>query len=119
MKNNNQIKSFRALKISSILKKKLGSLLLNMDDKRLGLITINYILLSNDFRYAKVYIFFLNNLSIKETIFLLNKSSSYLRSNLSKSSNLNFIPKLNFYYDKSILVNDRINNLLNKDEFRN
>lgn len=114
-KNNNiTIKSFRSLKLSSILKKKLGVLILNMNDKRFGIISINNVLLSNDLRYAKVYVFFLNNISIKKTIYLLNNSSSYLRNLLSKNSHLNFIPKLNFYYDKSILVNNRINHLLNK-----
>ena len=80
------------------------------------MITINYILLSNDLRYAKIYVFFLNSLSIKQSINILNKSSSYLRSLLYKNSNLNFVPKLNFYYDKSIIVNNRINYLLNKNE---
>jgi len=87
-----------------------------MNDKRLGIITINYIILSKDLRYAKVYIFSLNNLSVQNTVLILNKSSSYLRNQLSKKLNLNFIPKINFYYDKSILLNNRINNLLNKNE---
>jgi len=110
------VKSFRSLKISSIIKKKLSNLLVNMNDKRIGIITINKIIISKDLRYAKIYIFFLNNLSIKETIKILNNSSSYLRNQLSKHSNLNFIPKINFYYDKSIMILDRINSLLKVNE---
>lgn len=114
MKKNNVIssKSFRSLKISSLLKKKIANIFLNINDKRLGIISINYIFLSNDLRNAKIYVFFLNNLSIKKTICLLNNYSKYLRNILSKNSNLNFIPKLYFYYDKSIIVGNRINNLL-------
>lgn len=115
-KRDNKIKSFRYLKISSLLKKKLGALLLQINDKRLGIITINSIRLSNDLRHAKVYVFFLNTLSIKQTVLILNNLSSYIRKKLSQSSNLNFIPKISFYYDKSIIVNNRIDNLLNEDE---
>jgi ribosome-binding factor A len=56
-----------------------------MNDKRLGMISINNVSLSDDLRYAKIYVFFLNNISIKKTIYLLNNSSSYLRSILSKN----------------------------------
>ena len=104
------------MKISSIIKKKLSSLFFSMDDKRLGIITINRIELSKDLRHAKAYVFFLNNMSIKESISLLKKSSSYFRKQISKSSTLNFIPKIDFYYDKSIILNNRINSLLNKNE---
>ena len=115
-KKDEIINSFRYLKISSIIKKKLGMLFLNMNDKRLGIITVNNIILSKDFRYAKIYVFFLNTISIKETISILNNLSSYIRKKLSENSNLNFIPKINFYYDKSIVVNNRIGNLLDKNE---
>ena len=118
-KNNNNYnikKSFRSLKLSSILKKKLGMIFFNMNDKRLGMVSINYIILSKDLRNAKIYVFFLNNLSIKDTISLLNKSETYLRNILSKNSKLNFIPRLTFYYDRSIIVGNRINHLLKKND---
>ena len=114
--NYNIKKSFRSLKLSSVLKKKLGLIFFSMSDKRLGMISINYITLSKDLRNAKIYIFFLNKLSIKETIYILNKSSTYLKNLLSKNSKLNFVPKLTFYYDKSIVVGNRINHLLKKDD---
>ena len=110
--NNTSTKSFRSLKISSIIKRKLGSLFISMNDKRLGIITVNNVLLSKDLRYAKIYIFFLNNLSINETIAILNKSSSYLRKKLLTVSNINYIPQMSFYYDKSIILNNRISALL-------
>ena len=58
-KKNNKLKSFRSLKIVSVIKRKLSSLILGMDDKRVGIITINDINLSKDFRYgADIRIFF-------------------------------------------------------------
>lgn len=114
-KNSKIIKSFRHLKISSMIKKRLSELFLDMNDKRVGIITINEVLLSKDLRYAKVYVFFLNNLSIKNTMLLLNKCVPYLRNKLSSKLSLNFIPKINFYYDKSIIINNRIDKLLNNN----
>ena len=64
---------------------------------------------------AQIYVFFLNSLSIKDTISILNKSSPYLRNKLSETSKLNFVPKMNFYYDKSIVLNNRIDDLLKKN----
>jgi len=109
-------KSFKILKIESILKKKISEFFLQLSDKRLGIITTSKISLSKDLRYAKVYIFFLNKLSIKETIYILNDFSPYLRKQLSKKSNINFIPKISFYYDKSIILGNRINSLLSNNE---
>jgi len=118
MKNRRDItnNSFRYLKITSIIKKKIGSFLINMNDKRLGIITVNNVILSKDLRYAKIYVFFLNTLPIKKTISILNNSVSHIRKKLSESSTLNLIPKINFYYDKSIILNNRIDNLLDNNE---
>lgn len=105
---------FRLLKINSRLKKKLSASILQMNDKRIGIVSVSHILINKDLKHAKIYVYFLNSISIKNTILILNRSSSYLRNMIAKDGGFNNTPRLSFHYDKSVLVNNRINSLLKR-----
>lgn len=84
-------------------------------DSKLGMITINDVVVSRDFAHAKVYLTFFNaDYAIKESIGILNQKAPYLRHLLGQNMRLRTVPALHFHYDKSLENGERINALLNQ-----
>ena len=77
-----------------------------------GLISITKVKVTNDLKYAKVYVSILNSKNIKETLAGLKKSSGYIRSELAKRVNLRNTPELIFELDDSIEYGAKIDSIL-------
>lgn len=108
-------KKNRLLRISSELHKEIAKILIfNLYDPRLSNITVSGITLSTDFNYAKVFITYLKEdlISIKNKLFLLNKSTGYIKKILRKKIKLRLIPNINFFYDNSMNIGCKISNLI-------
>ena len=67
---------------------------------------------TNDLKYAKVYVSILNSKNVKDTLAGLKKSSGYIRSELAKRVNLRNTPELIFELDDSIEYGTRIDAIL-------
>ena len=77
-----------------------------------GLISITKVKVTNDLKFAKVYVSILNSKNIKDTLAGLKKSSGYIRSELAKRVNLRNTPELIFELDDSIEYGSRIDSIL-------
>ena len=79
------------------------------------LLTITRVEVSSDHRYAAVWVSFFPENDIEKNIKYLNQAASRLQWLLRKRIKLGFIPNLLFKYDKGILREARVNQILEKD----
>ena len=87
----------------------------DLNDPRIkGIISVTYIRLSSDYRYAKVYIsIFSNNEEQKQNIMnALEDSTSFIRKEIGRRIKLRYTPELKFVYDDSIEKGIEITDLL-------
>ncbi len=74
-------------------------------DPRIGMVSITGVDVSRDLGHAKVYFTRLGSDcadEAREAAEVLNKAAGYLRSQLSRYSNMRSVPQLRFYFDSSV-----------------
>lgn len=77
-----------------------------------GLISVTKVKVSNDLKYAKVYVSILNARNLKDTLAGLKKSSGFIRSELARRVNLRNTPELVFELDDSLEYGAKIDTIL-------
>ena len=105
----------RNARVSSQMQKELSLILQrDIDDARLGFVTINEVVVSKDLAVAKIYITVLNSdeQGKKDNVKLLNELSPMIRHELAKRMRLRHISALRFYYDTSFDTGMRVAELL-------
>jgi len=105
----------RNARVSSQMQKELSLILQrDIDDSRLGFITINEVVVTKDLAVAKVYVTVLN---VDEkgkcaNVKVLNELAPMIRHELAKRMRLRHISTLRFYYDDSFDTGMRVAELL-------
>jgi len=106
---------------------------LEVDDPRIGMVSVTGVEVSRDLAYANVYVTILNaasgvedsrlgelpagdldNLEIEESVKALNKAAGYLRSLLARRLKLRLTPKLRFHFDGSVSGGNKLSSLIDK-----
>ena len=77
-----------------------------------GLISVTKVKVTNDLKYAKVYVSILNSKNTKQTLAGLKKSAGYIRSELARRVNLRNTPEIIFELDDSMEYGERIDTIL-------
>ncbi|MCI8471331.1 MAG: 30S ribosome-binding factor RbfA [Clostridia bacterium] len=77
-----------------------------------GLISVTKVKVTNDLKYAKVYVSILNSKNQKETLAGLKKSAGFIRSELARRVNLRNTPELIFELDDSLEYGAKIDTIL-------
>ena len=77
-----------------------------------GLISETKVKVTNDLKFAKVYVSNLNAKNTKETLAGLKKSAGFIRSELAKRVNLRNTPEIIFELDDSMEYGARIDTIL-------
>jgi ribosome-binding factor A len=109
----------RSARVSSEMQKELAFILLReINDPRLGFITINEVVLSKDLASAKIYITVFNadEQSKRNHIKWLNALVPMIRHLLAKKMRLRHISELKFFYDNSFDTGMRVAELLSGTE---
>ena len=125
--------SSRAQRVADQIQRELANLIqLEVNDPRVGLVSITGVEVSRDLAHARVYITVMNTLSedsdvneatlsspgeldkleIEENLKALTKASGYLRTLLSKRLSTRSVPKLEFHYDSSIERGQQLSDLI-------
>lgn len=107
--------SHRTARIAEEIKRELSQMIREeLKDHRVqGLISITNVEVTNDLRYAKVYISKLGDAEeTKKTMEGLEKAAGYLRSELAKRLQLRLTPELIFKADTSLEYGAKINKIL-------
>ncbi len=105
----------RNARVSSEMQKELSLILQrDIDDSRLGFITINEVVVTKDLAVAKVYVTVLNvdAQGKKDNVKWLNELAPTIRHHLAKRMRLRHISELRFIYDDSFDTGMRVAELL-------
>ena len=96
----------RTQRVADYLQRELAALIQHeVRDPRVGMVSITGVEVSRDLGHAKVYYTVMGSDSsddARESTEALNKAAGFLRSQLSRSSNLRSVPQLRFYFDSSV-----------------
>ena len=89
-----------------------------LKDPRLGMVTVNFVKLSKDLSYADVNVTVLVADDAPERIAaslaILNKASTFLRTELGRGLKVRKVPNLRFHYDDSLKRGADINALIHQ-----
>jgi ribosome-binding factor A len=96
----------RTQRVADYLQRELAALIQHeVRDPRVGMVNITGVNVSRDLGYAKVYYTVLGCDSVEdasEPTEVLNKAAGFLRSQMSRDSNMRRLPQLRFYFDSSV-----------------
>ncbi|MBT73657.1 MAG: ribosome-binding factor A [Gammaproteobacteria bacterium] len=125
--------SSRVQRVADQIQRELAMLIqMEVNDPRIGMVSVTSVSVSRDLGHANVYVTVLNTmtgsdelndstlaapgeldkLEIEENLKALRKASGYLRSMLAKRIELRSIPKLQFHYDESVQRGQQLSNLI-------
>ena len=80
-----------------------------------GLLTITNVKVSDNLKFAKIYVSFLNNkINVSELLSIIISKKKLIRYYVSARLKLKYIPELRFYYDDSFEYAENIDKLINK-----
>ena len=123
----------RVQRVADQIQRELASLIqMEVNDPRVGMVSVTGVEVSRDIAHAKVFVTVLNTLTedsevnkstlsepgdldkleIKENIDALNKAAGFLRSLLAKRLSTRSVPKLRFFYDGSIARGQQLSSLI-------
>jgi ribosome-binding factor A len=96
----------RTQRVADYLQRELAALIQHeVRDPRVGMVSVTGVDVSRDLGHARVYYTVMGSDSsedAKESTEVLNKAAGFLRSQLSRGSNMRSVPQLRFYFDSSI-----------------
>lgn len=107
----------RNARVSSQMQKELSLILQrDIDNSRLGFVTINEVVLSKDLAVAKVYVTVLNadDQGKRDNIKALNELAPVIRHHLAQRMRQRHIAELRFHYDTSFDTGMRVAELLSE-----
>ena len=96
----------RSQRVADYLQRELSGIIQReVRDPRVGMVSVTGVDVSRDIGHAKVHYTVLgaeNSDEAKESTDVLNKAAGFLRSQLSRDSNMRSVPQLRFYFDNSV-----------------
>lgn len=106
----------RAEKVQEFIKQEVSKIILNdLKDPRIGFVTVTQVDVTNDLRYAKIYVSLMGSeTQIKDTWQALQHSIGFIRTEIGKRIRLRFTPELSLHIDKSLDYSVHIQELLQK-----
>ncbi len=104
---------YRPLRVAGLLKREIAMVLRSkINDPRLHRIIVTDVEVSRGCSHAKVYISVPEPEDEQQILKAVNGAAGFIRSNLSSSLELKFMPKLSFKIDNSYEQGKRIDDIL-------
>jgi len=110
-------KSPRLLRAEGLIRRRLSEIIYReINDPRLGSVTITHVDLASDYSLAKVYITSFDDKpgAIKQKLAVLHHASKFLRGMLAQAIELRYTPELRFVHDESLQRAQHMTDLLDK-----
>lgn len=108
----------RTQRVADYLQRELAALIQHeLRDPRIGMVSITGVNVSRDLGHAKIYFTVLGCDSgddASDSTEALNKAAGFLRSQLSRDSNMRSVPQLRFYFDSSVGQGRHLEDLIRK-----
>lgn len=103
-------------RLADQIQREIATLIRDLKDPRLGMVTISAVKVSKDMGYAEVYVTVLGkelDVDYAPSLAVLNNAANFLRGALGKSLQIRMIPRLRFHYDSVIVNANRMAELIN------
>jgi len=114
------MKSFRTDRLGHLFREIISDIIRELNDPRIGFVTVTKVEVSGDLHYAKVFISILGTEEqIAQSLEGLKSASGFIRKALGQEVRLRYLPELEFKHDKNIEEGARILSLINKLEKEN
>ena len=108
----------RTQRVADYLQRELAGLIQHeLRDPRIGMVSVTGVEVSRDLAHARVYYTVMGSDSsedAKESTEALNRAAGFLRSQLSRDSNMRSVPQLRFYFDSSVGRGRRLEDLIQR-----
>lgn len=105
----------RVDRVAGLIQRELAQIIQReMQDPRLGLVTLIEVKISKDLAHAKIYLNVMPNEKASETIKILNLAAGFLRGALARQVDLRIAPTLYFIHDEAMLKATDLVNLIDK-----
>mgnify|MGYP001426037801 CR=1 FL=1 len=106
----------RSSQVAEVIKREMSDILSHhIKDPRLGFITVTGVDLSDDLRYAKVFVsIFGEKDKQQESLDGLASAKGFIRKEIGSRLRLRYCPDFSFKVDESIAYGDKIDRLLNQ-----
>lgn len=89
----------------------------DVEDPRIGFVTVTDAKISPDLRHAKIYVTVLgDDQQVAESLEALNHASRFIRHQLGAALRIKRTPELHFVYDETVRTAARIEQLLSEEE---
>lgn len=85
-----------------------------IQDPRLGMVTLSEVKVSKDLAHAKIYVNVLPDELAVESVKTLNSAAGFVRGLLSKRINTRTVPALSFVYDDTTLKANKLSKLIDQ-----
>lgn len=94
----------RSEKVADLIQKEVSQMLVKtVKDPRIGFVTITKVMVTEDYRLAKVYFSVAGSSEERESSMKgLNSAKGYIRKELGRRINLRYTPEIMFKFDASI-----------------
>jgi len=90
-----------------------------LKDPRLGFVTVIWVELAHDLRYARVHVGVLGDEREREkSLVALRSASGFVRRELGRRLRIHHTPEIDFRYDKGLEATDRVARLLQEEAAR-
>lgn len=106
----------RTRRVSEQIQRELAQMIQQeIDDPRLGMVTVSGVEVSRDLAVAKVFVSSLDEgEQLEQTLIVLKKAAGFLRRELGKRMSTRTVPELRFVYDETILRGNKLSSLIDK-----
>jgi len=106
----------RSSQVAEVIKREMSDIISNhIKDPRLGFITVTGVDLTDDLRYAKVFVsIFGEEDKRQESLKGLESAKGFIRREMGSRLRLRYCPDFSFKVDESIAYGDKIDRLLNQ-----
>ncbi len=95
--------SIRIEKIAELIKKEISLIFLHkIQDPELGLVTITYVKVSSDIKYAKIYLSVFDKEKGLDSLEKINRIKGFIRRELAHRIRLKHVPELMFFMDDTM-----------------
>ncbi len=106
----------RSTRVAELLRQEVSAIIAReLKDPGIGMATVTKIRLSDDLKFAKIYVSVIGDEAQPEnSIAALERAANFIRSELRKRTDLRAVPELRFEHDDSAAYAQNIDVLLNK-----
>ena len=105
----------RSARVGDSIRKETADIIMHkLRDPRLGFVTVTGAKVSDDLRHATVFISVFEDKKLDLTMKVLKSSVSFVRTELSRTLKMRFIPEIHFEVDEAVMYGRKIDSLLDE-----